>query len=203
MSRFNLALCQFFPDTGPAGKKLSLHAWKLLDKGLLWQIGRSWIQVIDFYPIVPAISLLQAIEHLTPGPRKTHLIFVWRQSSYVKGRVFQRTDRDAHLMTARCLARNIERLGKATVASLAVIGTQACKGDLVPSFVANHDIEVDELCDYFEPRDYPFSTETSAHDFILRANCTSEAIANQVIYAKMRGMRPRVVSVGQNALLHK
>jgi hypothetical protein len=39
----------------------------------------------------------------------------------MNGRAFQRTYRDAHTKSARCLARNIERIGKATVKLFAVL----------------------------------------------------------------------------------
>lgn len=188
------------PPVSPVGAA-SLHGKRLLDAGLLWNCERSWI-VQKYYPTFPSVHLMMAIYYLALSAQRDHVICVFRQSNHTPVDVFLRKNQDKYIVTARKLVNELRQTGKVNVASLAVIGSQNSKGRFVSSFVASDKLEVQYLTRSFEDEGYGIKYRDNLIKSLRLADLATTNITNQLYYAKLHGLRPLLMVMGQNALYH-
>lgn len=91
---------------------------------------------------------------------------------------------------------------KVNVKSVAVIASQNSKGRFLPSFIAIERIEVDDLTKSFDDGGYSIDYRDNMIGSLRLVDIATNYITNQLLYAKLNGLRTLVMMMGQNALCH-
>jgi len=160
------------------------------------------LHVVKFYSVLPSVQLLMAIHHLAIVGQRDHIVFIFRQSNEVASETFIRKNCDKYISKARKLVGDRADTGKVNVKSVAVIANQNSRGRFLPSFTAIERIEVDHLTKSFDDEGYSIDYRDNMIGSLRLADIATNYITNQLLYAKLNGLRALVMMMGQNALCH-
>ncbi|KAH0393876.1 hypothetical protein KCU89_g11957, partial [Aureobasidium melanogenum] len=174
---------------------LQYHARNLRQDGLLWTVDGTW--VVDTGTAAPTYTSLLAIHMHSVSSRKDHLIFVFRRSG---GKALTQRYIDHFTDIATNAASALQSSRRADVASIAILGSYGNKGRFMPSFAADPDTEQLMIHDDIPGGRYTARGLWTLRKFSLVAAIATTCITNQIMYAKLHGRRPILVTMGLDGL---
>ncbi|KAG9748151.1 hypothetical protein KCU73_g7166, partial [Aureobasidium melanogenum] len=206
---YNCTVCKFgFPTSAlyelhlqqDYGQRLGVtpsqyHAYNLKKNKLLWTVDSTW--VVDTGTAAPTYTSLLAIHMHSVSSRKDHLIFVFRQSDYYS-KICRYVDHYTDIATNAASALQSSR--RADVASIAVVASGGNRGRYMPSFAADPDTERSMIHGHIPGGPYAGLALDKLRVLSRRAATATTRITNQIMYAKLHGRRPILVTMGLDGL---
>lgn len=148
--------------------------------------------------VFPLYEILRTTHVLSTILQEDHLIFIFRHST-------NNTKSDhlqEHIVLAIKIALVLHSSGRARVRSIAVICNRRCRGCFMPSFAEGPDLEARLVKGYIPAGSRTHTQLKQLFTWGPTAFYATRRIKDQILYAKIHGRRPVLVSMGFNAISH-
>jgi hypothetical protein len=195
-------ICRTFKQ--PYGKdtnqeKTNLAGALMKELGLLSQVDGSHIYPDDVHGLPSNSNLFHAYLLSLSRLSGVHGIFVYRQSSDCVD--FHNTYATKLICTAARSAIGLQEILQVEFQSLAVVSAQNCKGRIMPLFASDPATKMRLAA---ESNQFVGPVTAHAHKSLLNhcriAARATHNITNQLLFAKINGLIPILVSMGTNGI---